>query len=169
MKRKIIELILIFVCFILQCTFFKAIALGGIVPNLLVIITASFGLMHGQKEGMYVGFISGLLTDIMFGNGIIGLYALIYVFVGYFNGLLSRIFYPEDIKLPLFLITISDFLYCFICYILTFLLRSRLDLGYYLIHIIFPEMIFTVLITLVVYKGILNLETWIEETEDEEN
>ena len=169
MKRKIIELILIFVCFILQCTFFKAIALGGIVPNLLVIITASFGLMHGQKEGMYVGFISGLLTDIMFGNGIIGLYALIYVFVGYFNGLLSRIFYPEDIKLPPFLITISDFLYCFICYILTFLLRSRLDLGYYLIHIIFPEMIFTVLITLVVYKGILNLETWIEETEDEEN
>ena len=168
MKRKIIELILVFVCFILQCTFFKAISLGGIVPNLLVIITATFGFMHGQREGMYVGFISGLLTDIMFGNGLIGLYVLIYVIVGYFNGLLSRVFYPEDIKLPIFLVMASDFLYCFISYILTFLLRSRLDLGYYLIHVIIPEMIFTVLITLVIYKGILNLETWIEETEDED-
>ena len=142
--------------------------MGGISPNLLIIVTAAFGFIRGQREGMYVGFIAGLLTDVLYGNGIIGLYALIYAFIGYLNGLFSRIFYPEDIKLPIFLIVISDLIYSFICYTLTFLLRSRLDLPFYLIHVIIPEMVYTALVTLIIYRFILGIEKSIEEKEDVE-
>ena len=168
MRRKIIEFLLVFISFVIQCTCFNAVSMGGIVPNLLIIITAAFGFMHGQKEGMYVGFLSGIFIDVLFGNGIIGLYALIYTFIGYLNGLFSRIFYPEDVKLPIFLIVISDLIYSFICYILTFLLRSRLDLPYYLIRVMIPEMVYTALVTLIIYRFILNIETGIEIREDAE-
>ena len=168
MRRKIIEFLIIFISFILQCTVFKAVNMGGISPNLLIIVTAAFGFIRGQREGMYVGFIAGLLTDVLYGNGIVGLYALIYAFIGYLNGLFSRIFYPEDIKLPIFLIVISDLIYSFICYTLTFLLRSRLDLPFYLIHVIIPEMVYTALVTLIIYRFILGIEKSIEEKEDVE-
>ena len=46
MKRGIITALLIFICFLLQCTVFRALAFGGIVPNLLIVLTASFGLMR---------------------------------------------------------------------------------------------------------------------------
>ena len=168
MRRKIIEFLIVFISFILQCTVFKAVSMGGISPNLLIIVTAAFGFIRGQKEGMYVGFLAGILTDILFGNGMIGLYALIYSFIGYMNGLFSRVFYPEDIKLPIFLIVISDFMYSFICYILTFLLRSRLDLPFYLLHVMIPEMVYTALVTLIIYRFLLSIEKGIEEKEEVE-
>lgn len=56
MRRKIIEALLIIVCFILQCTVFQTLSLAGIVPNLLLIVTSSLGFMRGEKEGMAVGF-----------------------------------------------------------------------------------------------------------------
>ena len=168
MRRKIIEFLIVFISFILQRTVFKAVSMGGISPNLLIIVTAAFGFIRGQKEGMYVGFLAGILTDILFGNGMIGLYALIYSFIGYMNGLFSRVFYPEDIKLPIFLIVISDFIYSFICYILTFLLRSRLDLPFYLLHVMIPEMVYTALVTLIIYRFLLSIEKGIEEKEEVE-
>ena len=68
MKRNIFIVITVLLCFILQSTVFRWLAFGGIAPNLLVIITATFGFMCGQKCGLWVGFFSGLLYDIFFGN-----------------------------------------------------------------------------------------------------
>lgn len=64
MKRNIFIVITVLLCFILQSTVFRWLAFGGIAPNLLVIITATFGFMCGQKCGLWVGFFSGLLYDI---------------------------------------------------------------------------------------------------------
>ena len=66
MRRTITVGILILVCFLLQSSVFTRLDLGGIVPNLLIILTASFGFMRGEKEGLIIGFICGLLMDILF-------------------------------------------------------------------------------------------------------
>ena len=84
MKRCITIGFIIIICFILQSTLFHYLALAGVVPNLLLIVTMSFGLMRGRKEGMLVGFFSGLLIDIFFGT-VLGPYALIYMTMGYIN------------------------------------------------------------------------------------
>ncbi len=151
-----------FVCFLLQCTFFKNISLGGIGPNLLIILTSAFGFMKGKDEGMFVGFLSGIMIDILYGNGIVGLYTLIYTYIGYTNGMFHRIFYPEDVRFPIILITISDLVYCFLSYILTFLLRNRLEVGFYMSHVIIPEVVYTVFITILFYKLLLKLEMSLE-------
>ena len=156
MKRFLITAMLVIVCFILQTTIFKGIAFGGIVPNLLIVLTASFGFMRGEKTGILVGFFCGLLADIFFGE-VLGFNAMIYMYVGYLNGKFSPVFYPEDIKLPLVLILGSDLLYGFVNYVIMFLMRGRFDVAYYFMNIILPEMVYTILVTLLLYPLILIL------------
>ncbi len=164
MKRFIVTAFFIFICFLLQCTVFRALAFGGIVPNLLIVLTASFGFMRGEKNGLLIGFFSGLLVDIFFGS-VIGFYALIYMYIGYANGKFSAIFYPEDIKLPITLILCSDFFYGLTCYDILFLLRAKFDFSYYLVHIILPEMVYTVVVTLFLYPVILRVNHSLEQQE----
>ena len=104
MLRKVVVTLFILAGFILQCTVFDKLAFAGIIPNLMIILTSSFGFMRGEKEGLVIGFFCGLLSDIFFGN-FLGFYALVLMYIGFLNGKFSRIFYPEDIKLPIALIT----------------------------------------------------------------
>ena len=164
MKRNIVVGLLIVVCFLLQCTVFHAFSFGGIVPNLLIVLTASFGFMRGEKSGLVIGFFSGLLLDIFFGE-VLGFYALLYMYVGYTNGKFNRIFYPEDIKLPIALIVGSDLFYGMICYTLLFLMRAKFQIGYYFMHIILPEIVYTIVVTIFLYPVILWINRKLENEE----
>ena len=62
------------------------------------------------KRGLGIGFCLGLLVDIQFGT-VLGLYALIYLLIGYVNGLFCENYFDEDIKLPLLLIAGSEFVW----------------------------------------------------------
>ena len=156
MRRKAVIAVLIILCFILQCTVFQALALAGISPNLLLIVTTSLGFMRGEKEGMAVGFFCGLLTDIFFGS-LFGFYALLYMFLGYGSGLFHMMFYDEDIKLPMVWIALSELVYGLSVYFFMFLMRSKFDFGFYFTHIILPELVYTVALTLVMYRLIRRL------------
>lgn len=169
MKRNLFIAVMVLLCFVLQSSLFQKIAFAGITPNLLIVLTAAFGFMCGQNCGLVVGFFCGLLYDIFFGN-MIGLYALVYMFIGYANGIFKQIFYKEDIKLPIVLIFTSDFVLGLVTYILLFLLRGRFAFGHYFMHIILPEVIYTILITLLLYPFIravtLRLESQEQRSED---
>ncbi len=165
MRRKAVIALLIFICFILQCTVFQSLALAGISPNLLLIVTSSLGFMRGEKEGMIVGFFCGLLMDIFFGS-LIGFYALLYLCLGYGSGLFHMMFYDEDIKLPMVWMALLELIYGLSVYFFMFLLRSKFDFGFYFIHIILPELIYTVVITLVLYRLIRRLNRMLERWEE---
>ena len=166
MLSLLVCIFFIMFCFLLQCTVFPHLAFGGIVPNLMIVITASYGFMKGRKTGMLTGFFSGLLIDIFFGN-LLGFYALIYMYIGYLNGIFRKMFYPEDIKLPIALIVGSDFFCNLIIYILTFLLNGRFNFMYYFLNIIIPEMVYTIIITCVIYPFLLLIEKHLERNEKE--
>lgn len=163
-KRPLITALIIVVCFLLQTTIFQKLSLGLISPNLLIIVTAAFGVMRGKKEGLLVGFFSGLLIDICFSD-LVGFYALIYMVIGYVNGFFRRIFYPDDIKLPLILIGISDFIYGNVVCFFMFIMRSRFNYFYYLLNVILPEFVYTILVTLVLYQIILHINQALETEE----
>ena len=52
MKRKIIVILTVIICFLLQSTIFKFLSFASISPNLLIIVTSSFGFMRGKKKRM---------------------------------------------------------------------------------------------------------------------
>ena len=162
MKRKIIVALMNLIRFLLHSTVFKALAIGSISPNLLVVLTSSFGFMRGKKEGLWVGFFCGLLEDIFYGR-LLGMHAVMYMYIGYVNGYFNRIFYGEDIKLPIFLISVSELAYGLGTYAVMFLMRSRFAFFYYLTRIILPELVYTVILTLVFYRIIYSVNRNLEK------
>lgn len=161
MRRIITLALLILVSFLLQTTLFHFFEFAGVVPNLLLILTMSFGLMRGRKEGLLVGFFCGLLADIMFGFAI-GPYAMLYMYIGYVNGLFQKRFYPDDIKLPMLLIGGSDIIYNLFVYLVMFLLRSRFHFIYYLKAIIIPELVYTMVVSIFIYIALLKINQKLE-------
>lgn len=164
MRRKVTVAIIIIVCFLLQTTLFSALSFASIAPNLLIIVVAAFGFMRGKKEGLFIGFFCGLLLDI-FGGTVLGFYALIYMYVGYLNGFFRKLFYPEDIKLPLLLIAGSDLVCNFFIYILLFLFRNKYAIDYYFLHIMIPELVYTMVVTIFLYFIILKINQRLEAIE----
>lgn len=164
MLRKVVVTLFILAGFILQCTVFDKLAFAGIIPNLMIILTSSFGFMRGEKEGLVIGFFCGLLSDIFFGN-FLGFYALVLMYIGFLNGKFSRIFYPEDIKLPIALIITSDLSYGILMFVLMFMLRGKFRFGYYFIHVILPEALYTIVVTMFFYPIILKVNEKLEARE----
>lgn len=167
MRRRILMALLILVCFILQSTVFQWLSIGSIAPNLLLIVTVSYGFMRGKNSGIWTGFFCGLLIDLFYGN-LVGMYALIYMLLGYFSGFACKIFYDEEIKVPMVLVGVGDLIYNILVYGSSFLLRGRLDFFYYLRRIMIPEMLYTVLLTLLVYRLLFWMNHKLQEREIKE-
>ena len=120
--------------------------------------------MRGKKEGLIIGFFCGLLLDIFTGS-VLGFYALIYMYIGYMNGFFRKLFYPEDIKLPMLLIAGSDLSCNLVIYFFMFLFRGKFQFTYYLLDIIIPELVYTMVVTIFLYFAILKINQKLESIE----
>ena len=164
MRRKLTLFVIIALCFVLQTTVFQGLSFANIVPNLMIIIVSSFGFMRGRREGMWIGFFCGLLIDFFCGF-YLGVYALLYMYIGFANGLFQKRFYPDDIKLPMALIGASDIVCNIFIYIFMFLLRSRFQFLYYFKTIIIPEFVYTMVVTIFLYYLLLKINQKLEAVE----
>ncbi len=154
MKKIISYILFILVLFLLQTCLFSHFALGGIQPNLLLIFTASAAIINGSLDGCTVGFCCGLLIDLTFGTQP-GLMALGLCICGYLAGMTNRFFYKEDITFPILVIAGADLLLGLYIYIVSFLTRGRQHILFYLHRIILPEVVYTVIIAVFLYRIIL--------------
>lgn len=155
MKHRVIKIfitaLIIIIAFVLQSEISLANFNVVATPNLLLFVTCIFGFMRGCNYGSVTGLICGLLVDIFFGD-VIGLYALIYMYVGFFSGLFKKMFYSDHVFMPMVLVFTSDFMYNILLYVFRFLLRNKLDFSFYFEKIIFPEMIITTFVAFALYK-----------------
>lgn len=163
MKRILFYVVLVFSIFFLQTGIFTRLAAGGIEPNLLVISTVSIGILRGKKEGCLIGFAFGLMMDSLFGL-YFGLYALILAVLGYISGYLQKIIYEEDMTLPILMIGLGDIVYSLAIFVLTFLVRGRMALPVYFVHIILPEVIYTLALSIIIYRVISAVNTGLERS-----
>ncbi|MDF2820080.1 MAG: hypothetical protein K0R15_521 [Clostridiales bacterium] len=167
MKRIIVLGITIFVFYILQVTVFNPMGLFHISPNLIVILVVTFALLRGNTEGAILGFFCGFILDIFYGD-VVGLYSLLYAYIGYLCGYLHKIFYKDYVIIPLLSVCVVDFFVNFIIYVFTFLLRGRLEFNYYLMKIMIPEILYTLVVTIILYKPLIWLNDKLETNHEEE-
>jgi rod shape-determining protein MreD len=151
MKRIITLLILIILSFLLQTTILSFHNASGLSPNLLMIITMSFGIMRGRREGMLVGFTGGFLMDVFY-NSLMGPYMLLFMTIGYVNGFFHKDFIMDNAMLPVLVITADEIVYNVMIYLFSYLLRNRTDFFYYFVHVLLPETIYTVIVAAVIYR-----------------
>lgn len=149
-RNIILTILTILAAFVIQSAILPYIAIGETKPNLMLIVTASYAFLLGDRPGILVGFLCGLLQDIFFGP-VIGFSSMVYAVIGYLCGKFKNLLYVEDLSFPLIMIGLSDFAYGFLNYVFLFLIRNRLYVQFYIRTIILPEVIYTVLLGVVVY------------------
>lgn len=159
-KRKVVSILIILIAFLLQTTVFQALALANVVPNLLLVVTICYGYLRGRTSGILTGFFCGLLLDMICGT-VVGLYAFACMTIGFVIGFCQKIYFTDSLILPSILIVAGDFLYGIYYYITEFLMRGKLHFGFYFLHIILPEMIYTALVGILVYRFIDMLEDFL--------
>ena len=144
MKRTLLNLLVLVAAFALQSSILPFIPFLSATPNLILIFTFAYAFIYGQRDGMLYGLAAGLLMD-LFHSGAFGFFTLFFVWIGFLNGALSKYYYESYITLPLLLCTINEFLYNFYIYVFRFVIRN----------IVFPEIIISLLFTLVIYRFFL--------------
>ncbi len=161
--RILITSIILLVANVLQSTLLDGIRIRGISPNFNVMIIVSFALLRGSKEGSIIGFFAGLLTDIVFSTSR-GYLAIVGAGIGYFCGKFNKDFYRENLVLPFLLTLISTTIYGFVVS-LPFLLRGKIKYIYFIRNIIFPEIIYTIILSIIVYQLVYIINEKIEANE----
>ena len=164
--RNIVFAFLVLISYLIETTLGNSLSLGGVIPNLVLIIVCMFALLRGRKAGLILGFFAGLLIDIFYGYfDVIGINALLYMYIGFVNGIFNDIIYIKNYHIPVIAIGLSDLAYSLVYYFITFMLRNKLDFGYYFSNIIIPEIVYTIFITVIIFRPILWINTKIEDFE----
>ncbi len=87
-KKSFFYILTVPFVFLLQIFFTRALSIGGIFPNLFLLVTAFLGLRFGSLKGTCVGFTLGLLADGITVS-LFGSQAFALTLVGYFVGTLK--------------------------------------------------------------------------------
>ncbi len=162
LRRTLVTGVIILAAFLLQNNIFAAISLIRITPNLLLLVTVTFGLLHGKLTGLAVGFFAGLLAD-AFGGTLLGQYALILSVLGYGCGFFTPYFYLDSVVLPMGVCAACELIYGLYVYVFAFLFRGRFNIGFYFTNIILPETVYTVAVLVVVYRFLVFVNRKLEE------
>ena len=159
--RILITTLIVFLNFILQTTLCPLLAVRGIFPDTALIIVTSYALLRGSKEGAIVGGFSGLLMDIFFSK-MIGFYTLLYLAIGLLFGRSQKNFYRENYILPVIVCAVSTVLFQAVLYITGFLFRGEGNLLHFLFSILGPDLVYTAVVTILVYRILFGINEWLE-------
>jgi len=89
---------ILMVTFLLQSVVAAYLSIGGIVPDLLLMLVVSYGLLFGWQVGLGGGILSGLLMDLSTGR-FIGAHVLAMGTVGLVAGLVEQKVFKDNILL----------------------------------------------------------------------
>lgn len=92
---------------VLQTSLFPALQLGGVRPDLLLLVVLAVALHDGALPGLRVGFAAGLLTDLLVAQAPVGLATLVFTGVGYVIGVARPYLAPGSFTAPILLAFVS--------------------------------------------------------------
>ncbi|MCR4629778.1 MAG: rod shape-determining protein MreD [Bacillota bacterium] len=167
MRKIIINIVLLILAFTAQVCLFPQISILASWPNLLLIIVSICAFIEGRRMGIIYGLVAGLVMDLFY-SGAFGFYTLFFVNMGFLNGCFTRYYYEDYITLPLTLAILNDLAYNLYIYIFRFLVQGKLNFGYYFVKIILPEVIFTTVTTLVIYRLLLFINHMLTEWDEKQ-
>jgi rod shape-determining protein MreD len=124
-----------------QWSVVPALSLGGITPDLPLVVTVFVALQRGPGTGCLAGFVAGFLQD-MAGGGLIGVQALTKALAGFGMGLLVGRFWVSSplVQVPgLVLLTVAEGL---ARYLLLQFFHFPASLGELMAHVILPQALY---------------------------
>ncbi|MDH4139018.1 MAG: rod shape-determining protein MreD [Coriobacteriia bacterium] len=109
MRRALPSMAAILAGTLLQVSIAPQIAIGGTVPNLLLLVTVTVALVEGSRAGAIGGFAAGLVFDLL-GTGPVGAMAFVLALIGHLAGSLQEQMFAEGWRLPVSVVALASLL-----------------------------------------------------------
>ncbi len=148
--------IIVIINFLFQTTILQYFAIGGVIPNITLIILVTIALLKGKKIGGILGISMGLLQDIILSN-VIGINSLIYFFIGYLVGTVDNKVFKDNMWVVLFFTGISTIFFHIFFYIIMYFLSIEIRLFAMFRKVILIEVVYNMIVSIPIFKGINKL------------
>ena len=135
---------------VLQVGIAPHVAIGGVVPNLLLLVVITLAMIEGPRSGATAGFVAGLLFDLL-GTGPIGPMAMVLAMTGHLAGSLSANMFAEGWLMPLTVVFVASVGAEFVYAILLAVLGEGGSLGATLWTISLPGALYDAVLALLIY------------------
>lgn len=143
-------IIVFFLVYFLQVNIFSTFTIAGISPNLFVIYILFIGLFSNQILGISFGIIVGLILDLLYGKTV-GVSAVMFCIIGYLGSYFDKNFSKENKLTIIFMVAGSTLIFEFGAYFLNSIILEFDREYWYFIKIIFVEIIYNVLLSIILY------------------
>ena len=166
MKKTYMTILLIiiyFFLFFLQANIFPSFTIAGIMPNLFVIFILFIGLYANITLGISFGVVGGLIVDLVYGKTI-GITALMLCVIGYLGAYFDRNFSKENKLTIIIMVAVSTVIFEVGFYFInSVLLNYEVEIWYF-IKILFIEILYNILLTIIFYPLIQKVGYTIDRT-----
>ncbi|HUZ76562.1 MAG TPA: rod shape-determining protein MreD [Chloroflexota bacterium] len=112
--RYAVALLVLLAEALLQVSVVSRITLLGVTPQLVLLSVISWSLIRGPAEGMFWGFVGGLLFDLVSGSPL-GVSAFAMVLVAAICGLSGRTLFGSNVLFPLSMVFLATGVYVLLC------------------------------------------------------
>ncbi len=146
-------LLIMGVALILQTTVLDTVSVGGIKPDLVMLVVVLNGFLLGTREGAFLGFFGGILEDLLCGH-YIGLNALSKMAAGYLAGAAGLRLYKENITVATGVTFLSTLGGMVVSYMLLLYLNIHVSPLSALFRVSIPTAVYNALLTPLVFGRI---------------
>lgn len=162
-KVILIILLLFFLIYFLQANFFTWFNIGGIMPNLFVLLVLFIGLFVGNKIGIIFGIIFGIILDLVIGR-VVGPSSVLLGIIGLLGEYFDKNF-SKDSKITLILMEACSLLIYEIGMYAFRVVQYGIEIeSITFILTLLVEIVFNMLLTIILYPAIKKLGYYIEES-----
>lgn len=156
----------LFLSLTLEATVFTNLTLWGIKPDLLLIVVIIYGLFRGSVPGARLGFVYGLVEDLLLGH-FVGLNAAGKMLIGYSMGWGEKRFFKDNIFVPVFTVFTGSIVFLFL-YLLLYSLVSGINHFTAFRQMAIPLALYNTVVGTLIYKplarslteGLLRIDRW---------
>jgi len=147
-------LLLLGVALLLQTTILEQVAVIGVKPDLVMLLTILNGFLLGTREGAFLGFAGGLIEDLLVGS-YIGLNALSLMAAGYLAGAVGVRLNREHTSVAVGVTFISVMTGLIVYYLLSLFLGIYIPVFFALFRVALPTAFYTALLAPFFFKRLL--------------
>ena len=101
--RTFVLALLVLTTAAVQTSVLPLVAVAGFRPDLLLLLTIAFAVHDGPEAGVRLGFVAGLVTDLLLETSAVGVAALSYAVIGYLVGVARPYLATNSMTAPLLL------------------------------------------------------------------
>lgn len=161
-KTILIIILLFIVIYFLQINFFTWFNIGGIMPNLFVVLVLFLGLFIGEKIGVVFGLLFGLILDYTLGKTI-GPSAILLAIIGYLGEYFDKNF-SKDNRIMIILMSAGSTIFYELGMYIVNIVRFKIEIEPMdFVFNILIEILFNVLLIIIFYSWMKKLGYYLED------